>query len=127
MTAAAVVEFASSPPGLGPHTSFTLDRIEGVEGLYALRATDAPVRLFLLDPDTVGAHYRPPITAGVRAQIGATDDSDLRVLVVANPDDDGVYVNLRAPIVVHRATGQAAQVILEDPRYPIRERLGSAE
>lgn len=123
-TAALDVEFASPMPGLSPHTAFTLDRIDGAEGLHALRATDADVRLFLLDPLSGDYGYEPSIPEEVRAQIGAADESEIRVFVVANPSADGVYINLRAPILVHAESGRAVQAILEDQRYPIRALLG---
>ena len=55
------VEFASPMPGLSPHTAFTLEQIDGAEGLHALRATDADVRLFLLDPLSGDYGYEPTI------------------------------------------------------------------
>lgn len=119
----AQVEFASPPFGLAPLTSFTLVRVEGAEGLYALRSTAQPVRLFLLDVSALGDAYRPSLTEGALAQVGAPDASAVRIFVVANPADDGVYVNLRAPVVVHRDTGCAAQVILEDQSHPLRAPL----
>ncbi|MFJ4225253.1 flagellar assembly protein FliW [Microbacterium sp. NPDC089695] len=117
------VEFAFPMPGLSPYTAFSLEPISGAAGLYALRAEDADVRLFLLDPDFNDYGYDPQVPAGVRADLGADEDTALRVLVVANPADDGVYVNLRAPIVLHPETARAAQVILDDESYPIRVRL----
>ncbi|MDL9977854.1 flagellar assembly protein FliW [Microbacterium candidum] len=121
------VEFVSPPPGLHPYTSFRLSRIPGAEGLYALRSAGDEVRLFLLDP-TSGVHgYEPQLPAGLRAEIGASDPRDAMVLVVANPSDDGVYLNLRAPVVVHRGTGRAVQVVLEDQGLPIRVQLGASE
>lgn len=122
------VEFTAPLPGLGGNTSFTLERIDGAEGLFALRSASDGLRLFLLDPASgdyalPGGAYRPVLGAGVRAQIGAEEESDIQVLVVANPADDGVSLNLRAPIVVHRGTGRAAQVILDDQSYPIRALL----
>ncbi|WP_341934308.1 flagellar assembly protein FliW [Microbacterium sp. LWO14-1.2] len=122
-TASVSVDFVAPMPGLRPHTSFSLDPIGGAEGLYALRATDADVRLFLLDPVFNDYDYAPRISAGVRADLGAAEDGDLRVLIVSNPSDDGVYVNLRAPIVLDPATGRALQIILDDEEYPIRVRL----
>lgn len=123
MSTAAVVEFASPPFGLAPLTSFTLDRIDGAEGLYALRARSEAVRLFVLDVLSGDFGYRPQLTDGIRDLIGAARDSDVRVFVVANPADGGVCVNLRAPIVIHRETGCAAQVILDDQSYPLRAPL----
>jgi flagellar assembly factor FliW len=80
--------------------------------------------LFLLDPRSGGFEYQPVFSDGDRAEIGATDEGSLQVFVVANPTDDGVYLNLRAPVIVHAQTGRAAQVILDDQAYPIRALLG---
>jgi len=118
------VEFTTPMPGLSPYTAFTLEQIGGAEGLYALRCADADLRLFLLDPVSGAYGYAPSLPADVRSELGADEDSELRVFVVANPSGDGVYVNLRAPVLVHRETGRAAQVILDDQAYPIRALLG---
>lgn len=120
---AVAIEFTAAMPGLDPHTGFRLAGIAGAEGLYALRAVDADVRLFLLDAARVDRAYAPRIPAGIREEIGATETDVLRTFVIANPAEDGVHVNLRAPIVVHPDTGRAAQVILDDQDYPIRALL----
>jgi flagellar assembly factor FliW len=119
------VEFAHPLPGLNPHTFFALEPLEGTAGIYALRAKSADVRLFLLDVSSGDYGYEPPLNAGTRAEIAAESNDDVRVLLVANPSDDGIYLNLRAPILVHRSTGRASQLILEDQKYPIRQLLGS--
>lgn len=120
-----LVEFATPMPGLSPYTAFALEGIPGAEGLYALRAVDADVRLFLLEPSAGEYGYDPRIPAPVLAEIDAVDESAVRVFVVANPAEDGVYLNLRAPLVLHRESGRAVQVILEDQAYPIRALLGA--
>lgn len=119
------VVFAASLPGLGPFTSFRLARIEGADGLYALRSTGDEVRLFLVDPGTVVAGYHPRITAGMRTAIDADEDA-IRMFVVANPSEEGVFLNLRAPILINGRTGAAAQIIFEDTSYPLRAQLGAA-
>lgn len=119
------IEFTSAMPGLSPYTAFTLAAIAGVDGLYALRAADADVRLFLLDAASIDRDYAPRIPAGIRAEIGATDTDPLRLFVIANPSDDGVHVNLRAPIVIHSESARAVQVILDDQEYPIRMLLAA--
>lgn len=127
-TASAIfVDFATPMPGLNPYTAFRLEGIDGAQGLYALRAVDADIRLFLLDASAGGFGYEPRIPEAVRVEIGAESEDESAVFVVANPADDGVYLNLRAPIVIHRDTGRAAQVILEDQAYPIRALLGAAD
>lgn len=119
------IEFASAMHGLSPYTAFTLAAVSGADGLYALRAVDADVRLFLLDSAAVDRDYVPHIPASIRAELGAPAADALRLFVIANPSDDGVHVNLRAPIVVHSANGRAVQVILDDQDYPIRALLGA--
>jgi flagellar assembly factor FliW len=121
---AVAIEFASAMHGLSPYTAFSLVAIAGVDGLYALRAVDADVRLFLLEAASVDLEYAPRIPAGIRTEIGATDADALRTFVIANPSDEGVHVNLRAPVIIHTETGRAAQVILDDQDYPIRALLG---
>lgn len=118
------VDFVSPLPGLHPHTSFALDRIQGAEGLYALRSTDETVRLFLLEPACAGYSYEPPLPDGVRKELGAGDPSEMRLFVVANPGESGVTLNLRAPILIHGESGRAVQIILEDQRFPVRALLG---
>lgn len=118
------VEFVFPMHGLTPYTEFSLEQIVGAAGLYALRSADADVRLFLLDPLSGDYGYEPLIPADVQSEIGAEDASSFRVFVVANPSDDGVYLNLRAPIVIHSQSGRAAQVILDDQTYPVRALLG---
>lgn len=117
------VEFASALPGLAPHTSFTLHRVDGADGLYALHSTSGAVRLFLLDPRAGRYGYEPPLTPSTLGEIGASDESDVHIFVVVNPADDGVYLNLRAPVLIHRESGRASQVILDDQSYPIRALL----
>ncbi len=124
--AALDVEFARSLPGLSPLTSFRLDRIDGAEGLYALRAVADEVRLFVVEAAVVASGYAPPVTAEMRDEIGAASE-DIRVLVVANPTDEGVFLNLRAPVLLNVRTGAASQVILEDTSYPLRALLGAED
>ena len=125
-TTTVAVEFASPLLGLHPHTSYALDRVEGAPGLYALRSVDEGVRLFLLDPAAGGDDYEPPLPASVWADLGADDRAEVRTFVVANPAEGGVFLNLRAPILIHRESGRAVQVILEDQRYPVRALLGAS-
>jgi flagellar assembly factor FliW len=110
-------------PGLSPYTAFTLSPVGGVDGLYALRASDADVRLFLVDAALADAQYRPRLPASVRHDLGIADDDALRLFVIANPGEDGVHVNLRAPVVIDSVTWRATQIILDDERLPVRLRL----
>lgn len=121
----AVLDFIAPPLGLAPHTRFRLDAIEGADGLFALRALDDDaLRLYAVDPQTVVAGYAPTLPDENVDALGLTEADDALLLVVASHTADGVHVNLLAPIVAHRDTGTAAQVILEGQDYPLRAPLG---
>ena len=119
----ALLTFTAPPPGFAPHTRFTLDPIDGAEGLFSLDAVDdEALRLFVVDPSTVIAGYAPTLPDEQVDELGLRHPDDALLLVVAARGDDGVHVNLLAPIVAHRETGVAAQVIL-DADYPLRAPL----
>lgn len=121
----AVLDFIAPPLGLAPHTRFRLDPIDGADGLFALRAIDDDaLRLYVVDPHTVLSGYTPTIPDEQVEALGLTDAADALLLVVASHTPDGVHVNLLAPIVGHRDTGSAAQVILEGQDHPLRAPLG---
>lgn len=120
----AVLDFIAAPPGFEPHTRFTLDPVDGADGLFSLGAVDDhALRLYLLDPQHVVAGYAPTLSDEQAGQLGLTAPDDAMLLVVANPGSDGVHVNLLAPIVANRSTGVAAQLILEGQDYPLRAAL----
>ena len=121
----AVLTCTAPPPGLAPHVDFALAPVDGADGLFAMRAVeDDARRLYLVDPNTVLAEYAPTLTDAQVADLALASADDAFVLVVAHPAADGASVNLLAPVVVNRATGAAAQVILEGQDYPVRAPLG---
>lgn len=122
MTAA--LSFVAPPPGLAPHVDFALAPVDSADGLFSLTAVDADLRLYLVDPATVVASYAPTLSDDQVAELGLESPEQAMLLVVAHPGRDGVSVNLLAPVVVNRATGAAAQVILEGQDYPVRVPLG---
>ncbi|GAB2518335.1 flagellar assembly protein FliW [Paramicrobacterium agarici] len=120
----AALTFVAPPPGFAPHTEFALEPVDGAEGLFAMSAADdTALRVFLLDPRMVLDDYAPVISDDQAEQIELTDAADALVLVVANPSDAGVSVNLMAPVVVNTTTGRSSQVILEDQDFPVRAPL----
>jgi Uncharacterized protein conserved in bacteria len=120
----ATLTFTAPPPGLAPHVEFSLDDIEGAPGLHALRAaTDANVRLFVVEPAVYVPDYAPAFTEEHLQDVGADRRDDASVLVVATLDDEGPVVNLLAPVLVNTATGAASQVILDGSDWPLRARL----
>lgn len=121
----AAVAFVAPPPGFSPHTDFELTPLDGADGLFAMQAVDRPdLRVHLVDPRTVLDDYTPTLADTQVDALALASPDDALLLVVVHPTDDGLSVNLLAPVVVNTATGTAAQVILEDQDYPVRALLG---
>ena len=124
--ASTVLTFVAPPFGLEPLRDFTLDAVEGSIGLYSLRPDGFPdTRLFLLDAAVHLTDYQPLLSDEQCASVELTAVEDVDVYVVVNPSDAESTVNLMAPIVVNRHTGVAAQLILDDPTWPLKAPLAS--
>ena len=87
---------------------------------WLLSFSDPELALPVLEAKRVVPDYAPAWSNADRHALGAVESDALDVFVVANIDEKGgLTVNLRAPIVVHRATRLARQVVLSDGRYAI--------
>jgi len=120
----AALTFIAPPPGFAPLVEFTLDEIDGAQGLFALRAVgNESTRLFVLDAGVYLPDYKPEITDEQAASLELARGEDALVLVVANPGENGTTMNLMAPIVVNSVNGRCAQFILEGDEWPLRAQL----
>lgn len=120
----AALSFIAPPPGFAPLVDFTLDDIEGAQGLYALRSVeDNGMRLFVLDAGIFLPDYTPEISDEQAASLELENGDDALVLVVANPGESGTTMNLMAPIVVNSLNGRCAQFILDGDEWPLRAQL----
>ncbi|HEY8588543.1 MAG TPA: flagellar assembly protein FliW [Naasia sp.] len=116
--------FTAPPPGLAPVVDFSLAAVPEADGLYTLRDTgDLGLRLFLVDPSVYVPDYAPVFTGEHLDALGTAPDDLVEAYVVATVTDDGPVVNLLAPILVNATAGTAAQVILDDSRWPLRAQL----
>lgn len=119
--------FIAPPPGFAPLVDFTLHGIDGANGLYSLQSdADESIRLFVLDAGLYLPDYSPEISEEQGADLELVRGEDALVLVVANPGEAGITVNLMAPIVVNSATHRCAQVILDGRDWPIQAALAPA-
>lgn len=126
MSTVTPVVFLAPPPGLEPHTAFDLADVDGAAGLYSLASTGpsgGTRRFYAIDASVYLPDYNPEISDEQARQLGLQDPADARVLVVANPSDDGTTVNLLAPVIVNTRTWRCAQVILEYGDWPLRAPL----
>lgn len=93
---------------------------------WLLSFSDPELALPVLEAKRVVPDYAPTFSNGDRHALGAVESDALEVYVVASTDPakGGLTVNLRAPIVVHKATRLARQVVLSDGRFAIDHLVG---
>ena len=94
--------------------------------MHWLQSLDDPrVAFCLLAPFAAGLDPDVEIGLGDVADIGALglDDIDVYTIVVLDRDPREIRTNLRAPVLVGRRSGLAKQLVLNNPRLPIRFRL----
>jgi flagellar assembly factor FliW len=80
------------------------------------------IRFIILDPLSVVDEYKPDIPESLFEELGAKSIEMLRLFVIAVVPKDikDMTVNLKSPIVVNIENNTAAQVVLENPEYPVR-------
>src|SRR5690606_33944102 len=88
--------------------------------------TDPPgVRLFVVDAEVHVPGYAPTVATEGVARLGLEDPADARALVVAQPaGEDGVTVDLLAPVAGHRGIGAAGPPIRTQEDWPLRHAVG---
>jgi flagellar assembly factor FliW len=120
------LHFVEPLPGFDDEDAYTLSDIDPDGVLLAMRSVRDPGLRFVLSPAEVFFEgYEPEFGPEVLDSLGATDASDLRILLmltIGTELADGT-ANLRAPVVVCDASGRARQVVLEDESLPMRHPL----
>jgi flagellar assembly factor FliW len=92
---------------------------------WLLSFTNPELAVPVLEAHRVVPDYAPTLTNADRHALGAVENDALDIYVVVTTDPTrGLTANLRAPIVVHRATRLARQVVLSDGRYAIDHSVG---
>ncbi|WP_158867207.1 flagellar assembly protein FliW [Leifsonia sp. AG29] len=120
------VRFLTPPPGLEPLADFELEAVAGAPGLFTLTAAERPeIRLFVIDAERHLPGYSPELPDDLAAALGVTAAEEAQLLVVVTPSQQGSTVNLLAPIVVGRLSGEAVQLVLEDDGLPLRAELAA--
>ncbi len=126
VTVPARVGFVEPLPGLPGHTAYTLDPLDEIGFLFALRADGgAGVRLFVVSPALVFPGYDPRIPrSALDVVCGPGAEPAYALLAVVHPGDGlAPTVDLLAPIVVDTASGRALQTVLDED-LPLRAPLG---
>jgi flagellar assembly factor FliW len=121
------LSLAEPLPGFPKYRDYVLVPAEDGGRLFWLQsvAPDGP-RFLAVPAAAYFPDYAPSLPAAACAELGLDDASTARLYcVVTVPDGDvaAATANLRAPVVVNRATHRARQVVLMDAAHPIRRPL----
>ena len=87
-----------------------------------LQATEnADLAFVVVNGAEFGDNYRFPVPYGDR-DLDLKEDDDIAVvnLVSVRPDPSMTTVNLKAPLIVNLRTMKGRQIVLDDPRFPMR-------
>lgn len=131
MSQAAAVTMVEPIAGFESDTDYLLSPIDEAGYLASLRSVRDPELRFVLSPAEIffadyGRTLTQIVTAPVADALGTEPDANaqqiLVILTIGSSLKD-TTANLRAPLVVDRATGRAIQVILEDDSFPLRAPL----
>jgi flagellar assembly factor FliW len=117
--------------GFEAHTEYTLTRTDDAGMLQSLRSVrDTELRFVISPAEVFFAAYRDSLTDVIEAPVAgalgvARSEADLAmyVMLTIGASLKDTTANLRAPLVVDRATGRAVQVILEDDSLPLSQPL----
>ncbi|MEZ5218344.1 MAG: flagellar assembly protein FliW [Ilumatobacteraceae bacterium] len=110
-------------PGFDESREWALERSHPEAVFCLLRPQDAPDRgILVAEPWQLAPGYEPDLPEAELERISITgpEDVELYVVVTLTPERTTVFLNLAAPIVVHRTERLARQVILDRQGWPLR-------
>jgi flagellar assembly factor FliW len=121
-----VLEFVEPLPGFPDERDFTLSALDPDGLLFAMRSVRTPqLRFVVMPPAGFFPDYQPAVAEDELAALGDLTDVELQLLVIVSVKDGiaDATANLLAPIVLIPETGVALQIVLGDPRLPLRAPL----
>jgi flagellar assembly factor FliW len=124
-----IVEFVEPIPGFPDERRFLFSAIDPEGVLFTLRSMTTPrLRFVVMPPAAFFPDYQPDVTVEQVRPLGLGEDAELQVLVIVSVRDGlaDATANLLAPIVMVAESGQAMQVVLNDPTLPLRAPLVAA-
>lgn len=119
-----IIAFPNGLPGFENERRFVLLTAPAFAPVQCLQSIDGPSPSFLVvDPRLVIEDYRTRLNQSDLTRLGATDDAALLWLAIVTVTDEGMFANLRAPVVVNPTRMLGFQLVPSDSLYPLRHRL----
>lgn len=109
--------------GFPKSTEYTVKSGPEIEPFLKMSSRDeAGVQFVLVDPWLVKPDYRFEMSDQDVEKLGLPDPSRMMTLsvVTIHREDQGISLNLAAPVVINLDRMTGAQLILEDEKHPLR-------
>ena len=124
---AILVALTEPLPGFPGHRDYALVAADREGLVFWLQSIEPEGPRFLAVPAvSYFPDYVPALPGPVREELALSGPADAAIyclVTVPGGDVSAATANLRAPVVVNPATGQARQVVLADSGHPIRRPL----
>ena len=117
-----LVQMVEPLPGLGGDREFLVYRSSPGPLTWWQSTARKDLALCCLEPFAIGLDPDMVIEPAHAEAVGASGPDDITVftIVVLEQDATQTRTNLRAPILVGRTSRKALQVVLDDPRLPVK-------
>lgn len=114
----AVFELGTPLPGFEKSRRFALLNLQEFRPFAWFQSMEEPdVCLPVVDPWRYFPEYSPNLALEALASLELEEESELAIYCVVAPHEEGLCLNLAAPLVMHQARGRAEQVILDNSDY----------
>ncbi len=126
VAAGAVIRFADGIPGFEEFHDYVLVEVAEVAPFEWLQSTEEPALAFaVVDPQAVCGGYDPRLGHGDLSAVHLDDRAKgiMRVILTLSDDPEKITANLQAPLLINRAEGLGAQLLLTRSAYDTRYRV----
>ncbi|MNM64344.1 Flagellar assembly factor FliW [compost metagenome] len=114
-----VYKFEAGIPGVSDISEYALLPMHGTS-FFLLHALEEEVSFFLLPVQEAVVDYSFQITDDIIELLALNSPDDVGVMVVVNIQEEGLYVNLLAPVLLSPYSHKGCQYIIKDQKLPVR-------
>lgn len=119
-----IIHFENGLPGFEGLHRFLLVSVEEYAPFEWLYSIDDPsIRFVLINPVLFRSDYEPKVTREHLQQLNVHGKDELRLLAIVtlHPEFRESTANLAGPILINVNDRVGMQLVLDDPRYSVRE------
>lgn len=121
-----MVTFPKGIPGFEQLKRYVLQQTDPQAPFYFLQAADAEeVEFLLVNPFVFYPDYEFELSDAVQSELSIAREEDVQIFCIVSAGNEmaSATLNLMAPIVVNKKSGEAQQVILHQSPYQTKHPL----